>query len=143
MWPKWWSRKTLSSPLPWAHQNYNIYRATTYENDWKTSRKDFYNKIHKEVATATQVGRAEVQYSQDPDSQVVTHRKEDNHSSRGSTKEKRGPNPTLCSPDWESYTRKVRLEINYKRGKIPYRTPNTWNLNNMLLKNQWVTHISS
>lgn len=63
----------------------------------------------------TQVGKAEV--SQDPDPQVVTHKQEDNHSCRGSTKEKRGPNPTLFSPDWESYTRKMGLEINYKEKK--------------------------
>lgn len=88
----------------------------------------------------TQVGKAEV--SQDPDPQVVTHKQEDNHSCRGSTKEKRGPNPTLFSPDWESYTRKMGLEINYKEKK-KQNLPSTWNLNNMLLKNQWVTHLSS
>ena len=73
--------------------------------------------MYKGVTTVAQVGKAEV--SQDPDPQVVTHKQEDNHSCRGSTKAKRGPNPTLCSPDWESYTRKMRLEINYKGKKNP------------------------
>ena len=32
----------------------------------------------------------------------------------------------------------MRLEINYKKKKLPKNT-NTWRLNNMLLNNQWIT----
>ena len=33
----------------------------------------------------------------------------------------------------------LRLEINYKKKKIPSKNTNTSRLNNMLLKNQWIT----
>lgn len=62
-----------------------------------------------------------MQCSQDPDSQVVTHRQEDNHNGRGSTKEKRGQIPH-CAPGLGVLPQEVRLEINYKGEKTLQNT---------------------
>lgn len=91
-----------------------IYRATIYEKDLRTSRKDS-PQINTQRRNHNKIGAgAETPYSQDPHSQVGhppgTWFWEDNHNCRHALQGARALSLVLGSPTWGSCTGKTRTQ---------------------------------
>ena len=128
-WPRWWGRKTLSSPPLTGTQKLQLFiEQLLMRKTKRVSEKIFYHWRSKERT----ITRGQEEQRHGP---VKAHKLQDNYKCRGSPQEGSSLSPTLGPTAWRSCTKKMNIQDIWSPVELTFRrAQGLWEIETSLLE---------